>query len=130
MTDDDDDGNPRDAPPLPIDYYSANAPPDPRATPDRPGASTGLWPGTFFLILGWIPFTCGLLSGDRLSRHAPRAWLEAESNGVTLFIAFGLVSTTCATLAYLRRGHPAHAAVAALSVLVQLGVALCVRGFR
>jgi hypothetical protein len=125
MNDDRDQG-----PPLPIDYYSANAPHDDRAASDRPRESTGTWAGTFFLILGWIPFTCGLLSGDRLSVHAPRPWLEAESNGVVLMMAFGVVSTVCATLAYLRRGHAAHAAVAAFSVLVQLGVAMCVRGFR
>jgi hypothetical protein len=118
---------PRDDPP-PIEYYAANAP-GPNSEPPLPIPGSG-WPGMLLLVLGWASFVAGAIGLWLFPRFAPNSWLTANNNGAVVLMLFGSISTIGAMFAFIFTGHAEHVGHSGFSLILQIGISICLHGAR
>ena len=107
---------PADTPPA-LDYFAADA-------PDR-RRSRAPWVWTGALVLGCLPYLCGVMNALVVAQSYSPAITTAHSGGAALFMGLGLALSVAGLVGFVRVRHLTGTVAAALLLGMQAAVALC-----
>jgi hypothetical protein len=103
--------------PIGLDYFATQE-------PDRKRARS-LRVVTFCLLLGWVPYLCGIVNVLVAAQSYSPAVVGAHRGGATLFIGLGLLLTAVALAGFVRLRHGLGAVAAFLLLGVEASIATC-----
>src|SRR5688500_9289130 len=115
-TDHDPAGAPAHPPPA-LDYFAADAP------DRRRSRATWLW--TAAVLLGWVPYLCGVMNALVVAQSYSPAVTTSHSAGAALFMGLGLALSAVAAGGFFRIRHWTGCVAALLVLAVQVSVAAC-----
>ena len=106
--------------PLRLEYFAANAPRDPGTR------GVALW--WTVLGLGWLPFTCGVVSSRSVVQSGMPELVRVHVHAGMAFMALGALLSMASLVGFLRTKNGAAAAIAGVLFFVQVCLFLCVGG--
>lgn len=104
--------------PIPLDYFSEDAP------DRRRNRSLTTW--SLVLLAGWLPYVCGIVNILAVVRSYSDSIISAHVSGAALFMGAGLLASLASLIAFIRLGHGPGIAGAAAVMILQLSVSLCI----
>ena len=107
---------PAEAPPA-LDYFAADAP------DRRRSRATWLW--TAALVLGCVPYLCGVMNALVVAQSYSPAITTAHSGGAALFMGLGLALSAVAAAGFFQIRHVTGCVAALLVLGMQASVAAC-----
>jgi hypothetical protein len=109
----------RPANPAPLEYYS---PP----TPAELTRVRGLTVWSIILLLGWLPYVCGIINASTLAVSYNADIARAHAGGAVLFLGLGIVFSGVSLAGFARMRHAWGIAVAAAVMLIQISIGACI----
>ena len=109
---------PNPAPVVRLEYFAASVP--------RDSVSRQTLFAWMLLGLGWIPFTCGVVSSQAVAQSGAAETVRVHHQAGASFMAIGMLLTLVCIVAFLIANHRAHAFLAAFVLILQICVFLCV----
>jgi hypothetical protein len=105
--------------PAPLEYYS---PP----TPAELTRVRGLTIWSIILLLGWLPYVCGIINASTLAVSYNAAVTRAHVGGAVLFLGLGIVFSGVSLAGFARMRHAWGITVAAAVMLIQISIGACI----
>jgi hypothetical protein len=107
-----------DSSPMPLEYYSP-------ATEEesRPRRLT-IW--SILLLLGWLPYSCGIINASTVAVSYNAAITRAHEGGAVVFMGAGIMLSVISLAGFARVRHLWGITAAATVLLVQLAIAACI----
>lgn len=108
----------KEPPPVRLEYFVASAPRDPRTLRLR------LW--WTLLGLGWLPFACGVATSRSVALSGVADVVRVHVHAGAMFMAIGALASLACLIGFLRSTEWASATIAAVCVILQISLFLCV----
>jgi hypothetical protein len=113
---------PDDPPRVRLEYFAANAP--------REKLPTRVLLRWVMLVLGWLPFACGVASSRAVVRSGMADVIRVHVNAGAMFMGIGALISTACCIVFLRAREWSGAIIAAISLLAQVSLFLCTGGIQ
>ena len=105
--------------PAPLEYYSP-------VTDVESLRTRGLTLWSIMLLLGWLPYACGIINASTVAVSYNAAISRAHEGGAVIFLGMGLALSTISLIGFGRMRHAWGIAAAGTVLLVQAGIAACI----